>query len=47
MSFLNHREIIRAVELGGCLQFIHKTSVPTPGANRWADCFRWGRNADL
>lgn len=39
MSFLNHREIIRAVELGRMhLQFIHKTSVPTPGANRWADC---------
>ncbi len=39
MSFLNHREIIRAVELGRMhLQFIHKTSTPTPGGSRWADC---------
>jgi hypothetical protein len=39
VSFLNHREIIRAVELGRMhLQFIHKTSTPTPGASRWADC---------
>ena len=33
MSFLNHREIIRAVELGRMhLQFIHKTS-PAPAVN--------------
>ena len=39
MSFANIREIVRAVELGRMhLSFIHKTSVPTPGANRWADC---------
>ncbi len=39
MAFSNIREIIRSVELGRMhLSFIHKTSVPTPGANRWADC---------
>ena len=39
MSFSNIREIVRAVELGQMhLAFFHKTSVPTPGANRWADC---------
>lgn len=39
MAFANIREIVRAVELGRMhLAFFHKTSVPTPGAYRWADC---------
>lgn len=39
MAFSNIREIVRSVELGRMhLAFVHKTSVPTPGANRWADC---------
>lgn len=39
MAFANIREVIRSVELGRMHNaFIHKTSVPTPGAQRWADC---------
>ena len=39
MAFANIREVIRSVELGRMhLAFFHKTSVPTPGAQRWADC---------
>ena len=39
MAFANIREVIRSVELGRMhISFIHKTSVPTPGTQRWADC---------
>lgn len=39
MAFANIREIVRAVELGRMhLSFVYKTSTPTPGQYRWADC---------